>query len=206
MEMTPQTRQNSYTLHIPPQGAGFSSASVLVVSLAEQSVKDYLARTVFEEEGYIYAPDQKTAGKSPYSYHYSTVSLFFTANSAFPTTRNTAINMEEACLYLHDEIAKMPNLRAIITLGIAAHHTFLQACHLPRSHLIYRPGQVRSLPDGLLIAHGEHIPASMLAHQVETSQRVHSLRKALIRLRNKLGIAPEAMSEAGLIKTRSLSG
>jgi uracil-DNA glycosylase len=59
--------------------------------------------------------------------------------------------------FLAAELASMPNLRAILALGLVAHKAVLRARGLRASHLEFRHGAIHALPDGLLLADSYHV-------------------------------------------------
>jgi uracil-DNA glycosylase len=70
-----------------------------------------------------------------------------------PTTAEIA-----ACNpFLTAELAAMPNLRAVLALGLVAHKAVLRAKGLRASHVAFRHGAIHVLPDGLLLADSYHV-------------------------------------------------
>jgi uracil-DNA glycosylase family 4 len=70
-----------------------------------------------------------------------------------PTTAEIA-----ACNpFLAAELAGMPNLRAVLALGLVAHKAVLRAKGLRASHVAFRHGALHDLPDGLLLADSYHV-------------------------------------------------
>ena len=70
-----------------------------------------------------------------------------------PTTAEIA-----ACNpFLAAELAAMPNLRAVLALGLVAHKAVLKAKGLKASHAVFRHGAIHVLPDGLLLADSYHV-------------------------------------------------
>ncbi len=59
--------------------------------------------------------------------------------------------------FLVAEMQAMPRLRAVLALGGLAHQATLRARGLRQSHLPFRHGTVRDLPDGLLLADSYHV-------------------------------------------------
>ena len=59
--------------------------------------------------------------------------------------------------FLVAEMQAMPRLRAVLALGGLAHQATLRARGLRQSHLPFRHGEVRELPDGLLLADSYHV-------------------------------------------------
>jgi uracil-DNA glycosylase len=59
--------------------------------------------------------------------------------------------------FLATEFAAMPNLRAVLSLGVLSHAAVLRASGLPASRLRFRHGEIHTLPDGLLLADSYHV-------------------------------------------------
>ncbi len=54
--------------------------------------------------------------------------------------------------YLAGELAGLPNLRAVLALGVLAHAAVLSACGIPPERIRYAHGAIHELPDGLILA------------------------------------------------------
>jgi uracil-DNA glycosylase family 4 len=59
--------------------------------------------------------------------------------------------------FLADEMAAMPDLRAVLALGLVAHKAVLRAKGLRASVAVFRHGAIHELPDGLLLADSYHV-------------------------------------------------
>jgi uracil-DNA glycosylase family 4 len=59
--------------------------------------------------------------------------------------------------FLRQELAQLPQLRAVLALGVLAHAALLRACGLPVSHCRFQHGAIHALPDGLLLADSYHV-------------------------------------------------
>jgi uracil-DNA glycosylase len=59
--------------------------------------------------------------------------------------------------FLADEIAAMPNLQAILALGLVAHKAVLRAKGLRSGLAVFRHGAIHELPDGLLLGDSYHV-------------------------------------------------
>ena len=59
--------------------------------------------------------------------------------------------------FLRGELAAMPNLRAVLALGVLAHQAVLRACGLPPARIRFRHGAMHELPDGLVLADSYHV-------------------------------------------------
>ena len=53
--------------------------------------------------------------------------------------------------------AAMPNLKAVLALGLVAHAAALKACGIPPTRIRFRHGALHELPDGLLLADSYHV-------------------------------------------------
>ncbi len=59
--------------------------------------------------------------------------------------------------FLAAELRAMPNLRAVLALGVLAHAAVLRACGVPVARHRFRHGEIVQLPDGLLLADSYHV-------------------------------------------------
>jgi uracil-DNA glycosylase family 4 len=59
--------------------------------------------------------------------------------------------------YLVSELQGMPNLRAVLALGVLAHTALLKACGLPAARVRFQHGAQHELPDGLILADSYHV-------------------------------------------------
>jgi uracil-DNA glycosylase family 4 len=59
--------------------------------------------------------------------------------------------------FLAAELAAMPNLHAVLALGLVAHKAVLRAKGLRAGHVIFRHGAIYELPNGLLLADSYHV-------------------------------------------------
>lgn len=59
--------------------------------------------------------------------------------------------------FLAAELQAMPNLRAVLALGVLAHAAVLKACGMPATRIRFRHGDIHELPDGLLLADSYHV-------------------------------------------------
>lgn len=59
--------------------------------------------------------------------------------------------------FLAAELAAMPSLRVVLSLGVLSHAAVLRACALPVSRLRFRHGAIHVLPDGLKLANSYHV-------------------------------------------------
>ncbi len=59
--------------------------------------------------------------------------------------------------FLRREMQGMPNLRAVLALGVLAHAATLKACGIPPTRIRFSHGAIHVLPDGLLLADSYHV-------------------------------------------------
>lgn len=59
--------------------------------------------------------------------------------------------------FLTAELAGLPNLRAVLALGVLAHAAVLRARGLPAARVRFRHGAINELPGGLLLADSYHV-------------------------------------------------
>lgn len=59
--------------------------------------------------------------------------------------------------FLTAELTSLPNLRAVLALGVLAHAAVLRACGIPAARVRFRHGAINELPDGLLLADSYHV-------------------------------------------------
>jgi uracil-DNA glycosylase len=59
--------------------------------------------------------------------------------------------------FLASELAGLPNLRAMLALGVLAHAAAVRAVGIPPSRIRFRHGQIVELPNGLLLADSYHV-------------------------------------------------
>jgi uracil-DNA glycosylase family 4 len=59
--------------------------------------------------------------------------------------------------FLAAELQAMPNLRAVLALGVLAHAAVLKAVGIPVARIRFRHGDITRLPDGLLLADSYHV-------------------------------------------------
>lgn len=176
--------ENSLQNNVPPS-SHIPLASILVISLTSSRVNDFLAQHIFSYEGFLREDARQNPSNNAslplFSYRFSNIHLQ-TKTENFPLIPH----IEQTALSLRDEIAAMPNLKALITLGITAHHTALRAYHLPIAHMGHLPGVLQTLPDGLLLTHARHIPESFIEHKTHLPERLRPLRQVLALLRTTL--------------------
>lgn len=89
--------------------------------------------------------------------------------------------------FLSSELRGLPNLRAVLALGVLAHAAALQACGIPASRIRFRHGAIHELPDGLLLANSYHVSRYNTNTGVLTRAMFVETVQALIQ---RIGLAP----------------
>ncbi|MCW3476148.1 uracil-DNA glycosylase [Limobrevibacterium gyesilva] len=59
--------------------------------------------------------------------------------------------------FLTSELQGLPNLRAVLALGVLAHAAVLKACGIPPTRIRFSHGAMHELPDGLIVADSYHV-------------------------------------------------
>lgn len=59
--------------------------------------------------------------------------------------------------FLRAELQSLPQLRAVLALGVLAHAAVLKACGIPPTRIRFRHGVMHDLPDGLILADSYHV-------------------------------------------------
>ncbi len=59
--------------------------------------------------------------------------------------------------FLTAELQSMPQLQAVLALGVLAHAAVLKACGMPATRVRFRHGDLHELPDGLILADSYHV-------------------------------------------------
>jgi len=59
--------------------------------------------------------------------------------------------------FLRAELQSLPQLRAVLALGVLAHAAVLKACGIPPARIRFRHGAMHELPDGLILANSYHV-------------------------------------------------
>lgn len=59
--------------------------------------------------------------------------------------------------FLRSELQSLPQLRAVLALGVLAHAAVLKACGIPPARIRFRHGAMHELPDGLILANSYHV-------------------------------------------------
>jgi len=73
-----------------------------------------------------------------------------------PQNKPTTPEIKACNRFLKAEIESMPDLRAILALGLVAHKAILQALGLTAARYPFAHGAMQALPTGLLLASSYH--------------------------------------------------
>ncbi len=93
--------------------------------------------------------------------------------------------------FLAAELAAMPALRVVLSLGVLSHAAMLRASSLPVSRLRFRHGEVHELPDGLKLANSYHVSRYNTSTKRLTTAMFEDVVAAI---RDELARAPAAWS------------
>jgi len=74
-----------------------------------------------------------------------------------PENLPTPAEVKTCNRFLLAERAAMPNLRAVLALGLVAHNALLKAYGIPAARLKFAHGALHALPDGVLLADSYHV-------------------------------------------------
>jgi len=83
--------------------------------------------------------------------------------------------------YLASELGGLPNLRAVLALGLLAHAAVLKACGIPASRIRFTHGAIHELPDGLLLANSYHVSRYNSSTKRPTTEMFESVVLGLIK-------------------------
>jgi uracil-DNA glycosylase family 4 len=82
--------------------------------------------------------------------------------------------------FLAGELTGLPNLRAVLALGVLAHAAVLRACGMPATRIRFKHGAIHELPDGLILADSYHVSRYNTSTRVLTPEMFESAVLALI--------------------------
>jgi uracil-DNA glycosylase family 4 len=82
--------------------------------------------------------------------------------------------------FLVGELQGMPNLRAVLALGVLAHAAVLKACGMPVTRIRFRHGALHELPDGLLLADSYHVSRYNTSTRRLTAEMFHTVMRDLV--------------------------
>jgi uracil-DNA glycosylase family 4 len=82
--------------------------------------------------------------------------------------------------FLAGELAGMPNLRAVLALGVVAHAAVLKARFLAASRFPFHHGALHALPDGLLLADSYHVSRYNTQTRRLTQEMFHEVVQAVV--------------------------
>ena len=86
--------------------------------------------------------------------------------------------------FLASEIASMPGLRVVLTLGVLAHNATVRALRMVPSRLPFKHGALVTLPGGLILTDCYHVSRYNTNTGVLTPAMVHDVMRALLPLLN----------------------
>ena len=89
--------------------------------------------------------------------------------------------------FLTAELQGMPNLKAVLVLGVLAHAALLKACGIPPTHIRFRHGALHLLPDGLVLADSYHVSRYNTATGRLTTAMFEAVVQALSQRLNETG-------------------
>ena len=87
--------------------------------------------------------------------------------------------------YLSAELRTLPDLRAVLALGVLSHAAVLKACGLVPSRVKFKHGAIHELPDGLLLADSYHVSRYNTNTGLLTTEM---FELAVLRLMEKIGL------------------
>jgi uracil-DNA glycosylase family 4 len=87
--------------------------------------------------------------------------------------------------FLAGEMAAMPNLRIVMSLGVLSHAAVLRATGLPASRMRFRHGEVHTLPDGLTLVNSYHVSRYNTSTKRLTSQMFEDVVARVVGLTEK---------------------
>lgn len=82
--------------------------------------------------------------------------------------------------FLESELQALPELKAVLALGVLAHTAVLKACGIPPTRVRFRHGAIHELPDGLLLADSYHVSRYNTATGRLTSEMFEEVVSALV--------------------------
>jgi uracil-DNA glycosylase family 4 len=81
--------------------------------------------------------------------------------------------------FLAAELAGLPNLRAVLALGVLAHAAVLRACGIPVTRIRFTHGAIHELPDGLILADSYHVSRYNTSTRRLTAEMFESVVRAV---------------------------
>jgi len=82
--------------------------------------------------------------------------------------------------FLAAELAGMPQLRAVLALGVLAHNAVLRASDVRPAHLRFRHGAIHALPSGVLLADSYHVSRYNTSTGLLTQEMFETTVRALL--------------------------
>lgn len=154
---------------IPPLMEGARSgdspltAELLIVAMDPDEAKTTLG-SMFEENGIVFNPTFDGEGQI--------LARVTTVMQSLATTRlPLPAELQKCSALLCSELQTMQRLKLVLTLGVSAHIVVLGACGVPLSRLDFRPGEITTLPDGLLLADACHFPSQPIPSDIRLQRR-----------------------------------
>ena len=83
--------------------------------------------------------------------------------------------------YLASELASLPNLRAVVALGLLAHAAVLRACGIPPARIRFAHGAIHQLPDGLILADSDQVSRNDTLPNRLTQENFQAVLLALLK-------------------------
>lgn len=87
--------------------------------------------------------------------------------------------------YLSGELRALPNLRAVLALGVLSHAAVLRACGLVPSRVKFQHGAIHDLPDGLILGDSYHVSRYNTNTGLLTTEM---FELAVLRLMERIGL------------------
>jgi uracil-DNA glycosylase len=83
--------------------------------------------------------------------------------------------------YLAGELGGLPNLRAVLALGVLAHAAVLRACGIPVTRIRFTHGALHTLPDGLILADSYHVSRYNTSTRRLTPEMFEGVMRAVLK-------------------------
>jgi uracil-DNA glycosylase family 4 len=81
--------------------------------------------------------------------------------------------------FLVDELAALPHVRIILSLGLVAHSAVLKACRVPLAAIRFSHGTMAALPNGLILADSYHVSRYNISTRRLTSEMFDDVVRAI---------------------------
>lgn len=83
--------------------------------------------------------------------------------------------------FLAGELSGLPNLEAVLALGVLAHAAVLKACGIPPTRIRFSHGAIHELPDGLILADSYHVSRYNTSTKRLTTEMFEAVVLALLK-------------------------